>query len=79
MQKWACMAVRPDSNRKAPLRRARLAQFGIKSAPPKARALKGLGQAVRAWDATSCGGVHGPQPPPTLPTPSLRPHNCAQY
>jgi hypothetical protein len=53
MQKWACMAVRPISYRKGPLRRAALTQFGISSASPKAGALGGLGQAVRAWDATS--------------------------
>ena len=60
MQVWACMAVRSISYRKGPLRRAALTQFGISSAPPNARALRGLGQAVQAWDATS--GLCAPGP-----------------
>jgi len=70
MQKWACMAVRSNSNRKSPLRRARLTQFGIRSASTKAGALRGRGQAVRAWGGTWCEGVPGRWRTPTLLTPS---------
>lgn len=79
MQVWACMAVCTNSNRKPPLRRVPLTQFGFRSASTKAGALRGLGQAVRAWDATSgmCAPVE--RRPPTLLTPSERSHNYAQY
>jgi len=79
MQKWACMAVRPISNRKPPLRRARLTQFRPKGASSKARALKGLGLADHAWDGTAHVRTTGRRRPLTPPTPSQRSHTCAPY
>jgi hypothetical protein len=79
MQVWACMAVRSISNRKAFVRRAALTQFGFRSASPKARALRGLGQAVRAWDATSGWCAPDPRLAQTLLNPSGRSHTCATY
>ena len=70
MQKWACMAVRSFSNRKTPLRRVALTQFGIRSASTKARVPRRLGWAVHAWDATSSLCAPGRRRPPKLLTPS---------
>jgi hypothetical protein len=79
MQKWVCMAVRPKSNRKRPLRRATCAQFRFTSAPNKAGALRGLGSAGHAWHATSHGGAHERQHAPPQLTPSKRSHTYASW
>ena len=79
MQKWARMAVRPISNRKAPLRRARLTQFRFKRAPRKAGALKGLGAAVRAWDGMSRLAAPERQRHPALTAPPNRSHTYATW
>lgn len=79
MPKWACMAVRSISYRKAPLRRVTLSQFGIRSASTKAGALRGLGQAVHAWDATSSLCAPGRRRAPSLLTPSERSHTYGTY
>jgi hypothetical protein len=78
MQKWACMAVRPISNHKAPLRRARLTQFRFGSAPSKARAPKGLGSAVHAWDGKASVRPTGRTGPQVCRTPKTRSHTCVQ-
>ncbi len=79
MQVWACMAVRSIPSSKAPVCWAALTQFGFRSASPKAGALRGLGQAVRAWDATSGWCAPEPRLAQTLLTPSGPSHTCATY
>jgi hypothetical protein len=79
MQVCTCMAVHANSNRKTPLRRVARTLFDTRSASTKAGALKGRGQAVLAWDATSRVCAPEQRRPRTLLTPSGRSHTCAAY
>lgn len=79
MQKWVGMVVHANSCRKAPLRPARLAQFGITSAFPKTGALSRLGSAAHVWDGMPNLCTLERQRPTMLSTPSKRSHTFASY
>jgi hypothetical protein len=79
MQKSAGMAVRANSNRKHPLRRATHSQFGLTSAPTTAGGLSVLVSAAHAWDATSTLRVPERRHSEPLLTPSDRSHTYATY